>query len=555
MHQRTFITIGIALLLAGCQGQQTSAPHTEGDISRKAADLPPPITRTKSDTVVVDLVTKEVVSELAPGVTYEYWTYNGTVPGPFLRVREGDTVEVHLTHALHEDDHGDEHGALPFALTAFPFAHAHGDDMDDSHEEEMDDPHGADAEDDHAAAGHGTHSIDLHAVIGPGGGATLMQVKSGETKVFRFTASRPGLYVYHCASPHIPTHVANGMYGLILVEPKGGLPPVDREYYVVQGEFYTAGAVGEKGHQTFSKEKMLREQPEYVVFNGRKGALTGDGALRAKTGEKIRLFLGVGSHVAANFHVIGGVLDRLYPEGDLLSPPHRNVQTTVIPPGGAAMVELTLEVPGTYLLVDHSLTRAIDRGAVGELVVEGPARPDLLSAINPDPTHTHADFAVYISGRRLDFSDPKYMEEEGGEHEHDEHGHDHSTMHMHGGAGGVIHRHKPGQTFGNFFTSIGFTLTPFCLTTDSGDATCNGGGKSWRMVVNGKETAVNPGYVFADGDAILLTYGADDAAVEQQLWETGSDACLYSKTCPERGDPPTENCVADPSVPCSAPGL
>jgi nitrite reductase (NO-forming) len=209
----------------------------------------------------------------------------------------------------------------------------------------------------------------------------LTQATDGDTKKFSFKAMRPGIYVYHCASPHIPTHIANGMYGMILVEPKAGLPKVDREYYIMQGEFYTTGKNGEKGLQGFSKDKMDMEHPEYVVFNGRVGSLTGDRALKAKTGETVRVFFGVGTFLPSNFHVIGGIPDRLYPEGDIVSPPHRNVQTTLVPAGGAAMMEMKLEVPGKFLLVDHALPRAVDKGALGELVVEGADRPDIIRTI------------------------------------------------------------------------------------------------------------------------------------------------------------------------------
>lgn len=346
--------------------QQTwkpALPVTSSDISRKASDVPPPVARSENQRVVVELETKEVVAEIAPGATYEYWTYNGTVPGPFVRAKEGDTVEIRLKHV-----HGDEHGMLDeshsFSVDAFPISNAL-----------------ADAGEVHGEGGHGTHSIDLHAVEGPGGGSVLTQVKPNMERAFQFKATRPGIYVYHCASAHIPTHVANGMYGLILVEPKEGLPPVDREFYVMQGEFYTTGTFGEKGHQAFSVEKMKQERPEYFVFNGRAGSLTGERALKANVGETIRLFFGVGSHIPSYFHIIGGVLDRLYPEGDILSAPHRNVQTTVVPPGGAMMAEFTLEAPGKYLLVDHSLSRAIDKGAIGEIVVEGPERPEIFGAV------------------------------------------------------------------------------------------------------------------------------------------------------------------------------
>lgn len=345
---------------------------TSKEIGIKADDIPAPISRKENSTVVIELQAKEETAELAPGVTYEYWTYNGTVPGPFIRVKEGDTVEIKLTHL--EDGH--EHMGLLdgsfFAVDSFPIqiAYAHGNE-DDGHSPTSH----------HEEAGHAKHSIDLHAVEGPGGGSVLTQVSSGETKTFQFKATRPGIYVYHCASPHIPTHVANGMYGMILVEPKNGLSKVDHEYYVMQGELYTNGKFGEKGHQGFSLEKLQNENPEYFVFNGRVGSLTGERALHAKVGETIRLFFGVGTQIASNFHVIGAILDKLYPEGDIISPPHRNVQTTIVPPGGAMMTEFKLEVPGKYLLVDHSLTRSIDKGALGEIIVEGEDQPEIFKSL------------------------------------------------------------------------------------------------------------------------------------------------------------------------------
>ncbi len=321
--------------------ETAAAPKIDTDeIGRRADDLPPPLNRAQAQLVSVDLYTDEQVAEIMPEVTYQYWTYNGKVPGPFIRARAGDQVEIHLSHgkpgAVHQGHN--EHSSA-----------------------------------EHAAAGHSAHSIDLHAVVGPGGGAHLMQVGQGEDKSFSFKATHPGLYVYHCASPHVPTHIANGMYGMILVEPVEGLAKVDREFYVMQGDFYTNGKYGDKGHQSFSKEKLLAEHPEYFLFNGRVNSLSGDRALKAKVGEKIRLFVGVGSHVAANFHIIGAIFDRVYPDGVILNPPLQNVQTTIIAPGSAVMIEFTAEVPGKYLLVDHSLTRAIDKGALAELVIEGSA--------------------------------------------------------------------------------------------------------------------------------------------------------------------------------------
>ncbi len=327
---------------------ESTAQSGIDEIGRRADDLPAPLSRTKPQLVSIDLYTDELVAEMMPGVTYQYWTYNGKVPGPFIRARAGDQVEIRLNHGK------------PGAAGEAHSEHTSGQ---------------------HAAAGHSAHSIDLHAVVGPGGGAPLMQVEQGEQKSFRFKATHPGIYVYHCASPHVPTHIANGMYGMILVEPEQGLAKVDREFYVMQGDFYTSGKYGDKGLQAFSKDKMLAEKPEYFLFNGRVNSLSGDRALTAKVGEKIRLFVGVGSHVAANFHIIGGIFDSLYPEGAIMNPPLKNVQTTVIAPGSAVMIEFTAEVPGKYLLVDHSLTRAIDKGALAELVIEGSAQPELYQQV------------------------------------------------------------------------------------------------------------------------------------------------------------------------------
>jgi nitrite reductase (NO-forming) len=380
MNRLLTLTLGAFTAFASVTAAHEPAPAEQPgaayDISHRANDLPGPVTRKENQRVVVELQAKEVVAELAKGVTYEYWAFNGTVPGPLIRVKEGDTVEVRLTHSMEGHHHGAHEHQHSFSVDSLlPLSRAL------AHEHEEEDPHSPTAAE-HMKAGHGTHSIDLHAVEGPGGGAMLTQTPPGETRAFQFKATRPGIFIYHCASPHIPTHIANGLYGMILVEPKEGLPPVDREYYVMQGELYTKGKFGETGLQPFSLEKLLQERPEYFVFNGRVGALTGDHALKARVGETIRIFFGVGTHIASNFHIIGGILDRLYQEGDVVSPPRRNVQTTVVPPGGAMIAELKLEVPGKYLLVDHSLSRAIDKGAVGEIVVEGPEHPEIFNKVD-----------------------------------------------------------------------------------------------------------------------------------------------------------------------------
>ena len=301
--------------------------------------VPPPIDRSGPARVLVVLETTEAKGRLADGVEYTFWTFGGTVPGPFLRVRAGDTVEVRLTNAK---------------------------------------------------ASKLMHSIDLHAVTGSGGGAVMTQVLPGETGAFEWKALNPGLYVYHCATPHVPAHIANGMYGLILVEPERGLPAVDREYYVMQGEVYTRGRTLEGGHQAYDAEKTRDERPEYVVFNGRMGALTGQSALVAKAGETVRLFVGNGGpNLISSFHVIGEIFDRVYPEAGLGGEVRKNVQTTLVPAGGAAIVEMKVDLPGRFLLVDHSISRAMDKGALGALVVSGEERPDIFKSLTPEIAARH----------------------------------------------------------------------------------------------------------------------------------------------------------------------
>lgn len=291
--------------------------------------VPPAVGDRAAKKVVVNLETTEVEGELADGVTYKFWTFNNTVPGTFIRVRVGDEVELHLKNA--------SNSVMP-------------------------------------------HNIDLHAVNGPGGGAEATNVAPGKEAVFNFKALNPGLYVYHCAAAPVPQHIANGMYGLILVEPEGGLPKVDREYYIMQGEFYTAGKTDEKGLQAFDQEKGVDEKPTYVVFNGKKNALMGKNMLEAKVGETVRLYVGnAGPNLVSSFHVIGEIFDRVHIEGG--SKINENVQTTVIPAGGAAIVEFKVEEPGEYVLVDHSIFRAFHKGAIGKLKVTGEKNPAIYNKV------------------------------------------------------------------------------------------------------------------------------------------------------------------------------
>ena len=329
--------------LAGMKGQFLVTPRppaqtvVEAIISREATDLPQPIGPRAPQTVRVDLITVELEGRLAEGATFGYWTFNGKVPGPFLRVRVGDTVEVHVKNA---------------------------------------------------ADSSMIHSVDFHAATGPGGGAAATQVDPGHEKTVKFKALVPGIYVYHCATPMVAHHIANGMYGLILVEPEGGLPPIDHEFYVMQGEIYTEAAFGQRGSQDFSVEKLLHERPEYFVFNGSVGALSKLHPMKAKVGETVRIFFGVGGpNYTSSFHVIGEIFDRVYSFGDLQSPPARGVQTVTVPPGGATIVEFKLDVPGNYILVDHALSR-LERGLVGILQVEGQPNLEIFEGkIEPGSGH------------------------------------------------------------------------------------------------------------------------------------------------------------------------
>lgn len=312
--------LGIATLQPA---QATDAPN----VARDPADVPPPITRTAPTTVQVTLTAREVTAELADGTTYAFWTFDGTVPGPMVRVMEGDTVEFTLVNDLSSVN---------------------------------------------------GHNIDFHAVNGPGGGAEVTNVAPGETATFTWKALHAGAFVYHCAFPPPMHHIAQGMYGAIVVEPVGGLPPVDREFYIMQGDWYTAGRLGNQGHQTFSNEKALAELPEYYTFNGHVQALTELYPLQAETGETVRVFFGVGGpNKGSNFHIIGEVFDRVYSGSDETFT--ANEEAWYVPPGSVSTFEMFLDVPGSYTIVDHALYR-VQKGAVGVLQVSGDPDPTVFDA-------------------------------------------------------------------------------------------------------------------------------------------------------------------------------
>jgi nitrite reductase (NO-forming) len=312
------VPVQAATALDGDLGPPTGEPiHA---VLTSPPDVPPPVHRNHPAKVIVELEVREVEKEISEGVRYTFWTFGGTVPGSFIRLRQGDTVEFHLKN--HPDN------KMP-------------------------------------------HNIDLHGVIGPGGGAASSFTAPGHESQFTFKALHQGIYVYHCATSPVGMHMANGMYGLMLVEPPEGLKPVDHEYYVMQGDFYTVGKYREKGLQAFDMQKAIDEKPTYVLFNGSEGSLVGDNALAAKVGEKVRLFVGNGGpNLVSSFHVIGEIFDKVWFEGG--SRFQENVQTTLIPAGGAAIAEFHTVVPGSFVMVDHSIFRAFNKGALAILKVSGP---------------------------------------------------------------------------------------------------------------------------------------------------------------------------------------
>lgn len=328
------ILLASSMLITACQSGNTSTETKKDYLAKKSFDViqgeeeavlteppmvPPPIDRDYATKVIVKLETQEKEMELSDGVKFDYWTFGGTVPGKFIRVREGDLIEFHLMN--------NPENKMP-------------------------------------------HNIDIHAVTGPGGGATSSFTAPGHESIFEFTAMNPGLYMYYCATSPVGMHVSHGMYGLMLVEPKEGLPAVDREYYVVQSEFYTKGEFGDQGMQKFDMSKALAENPDYVVFNGAVGALSGEKSLKADVGETVRIFFGnAGPNKTSSFHIVGEIFDNVYQEAGVAT--NHNVSTTMVPVGGAAIVEFRTDVPGSYKLIDHSFFRAFNKGAMADLEVSG----------------------------------------------------------------------------------------------------------------------------------------------------------------------------------------
>jgi len=343
-----------ALAVAGCLGGDTQENSEEDEpaadddglpaakdvdvdrIARDPTDIPEPVDWDEPREHDITVRTERVTAEIEPGVTFDYMTFEGQVPGPMVRVRRGD--RVNLTFEVPEDLN--------------------------------------------AAA----HNMDFHAVYGPGGGADATTIAPGDDPTqISFTADYAGVFIYHCAIPNMDQHISAGMFGSILVEPEDGLPEVDTEYYLGQHEIYTDGDLGEEGHHGFDFDAMLKEEPTYVVFNGQAYGFTPDGGvpMEANTGETARVyFANGGPNLLSSWHAIGNVWSRFYRDGDLLTDPDLNVETAPVAPGTTAAAEMEFPVPGPVKIVDHALTRAARRGALGVVDVSGESTRDIY---DPDP--------------------------------------------------------------------------------------------------------------------------------------------------------------------------
>ena len=288
--------------------QELAAAHKAYD-----ATMPPIL---GGDVVKVHMTLKDMVVEIAPGVRYNTWAFDGHgAPGPVVHVREGQTVEMTLTNG----------GAIP-------------------------------------------HSIDFHAArIAPN--VAFRDVAPGKSFTFRFRANDPGVFMYHCGTKPVLAHIANGMYGAIVVEPKAGLPKVDNEYVLVASEWYLSGD-GIEEPASLNMDKARAMMPDWTTFNGYANQYVNH-PLTADPGETTRFWVvAAGPTLDTNFHVVGTILDRAWVNQDMTRP-QKGVQTVLVPAGGGAVFDVKVDDPGLYPFVSHAFAH-VDLGQVGLLKVGNP---------------------------------------------------------------------------------------------------------------------------------------------------------------------------------------
>jgi nitrite reductase (NO-forming) len=267
-----------------------------------------------SDLVNVHMTLKDMVVEVAPGVKYNTWAFDGHgAPGPVVHVRQGQTVEMTLTNG----------GSIP-------------------------------------------HSIDFHAArIAPN--VAFTDVAPGDSFTFRFKADDPGVYMYHCGTKPVLAHIANGMYGAIVVDPAKPLPKADREYVLVASEWYMDGD-GIAKPASLNMDKARAMAPDWTTFNGYANQYVTH-PLTAKSGENVRFYVvAAGPTLETAFHVVGTIFNRAWVNADVTNPPQNGVQTVSVPPGGGGVFDVRIDKPGLYPFVSHAFAH-VDLGQVGLLQV------------------------------------------------------------------------------------------------------------------------------------------------------------------------------------------
>ena len=306
-----------------------SAQRHSGEfaVGRSLSDVPdvPPLDSAPIKTIQLDVVDR--VIDLAPGVRFSAWTFGGRVPGPVVHARVGDRIRFSMTNRSDETVPGAPSFAMPMM-----------------------------------------HSMDFHAaMVSPQD--KYRSIAPGQTIAFEFQLNYPGVFMYHCGTPMILEHIASGMYGMLVVEPRGGYPTrVDRQYAVVQSEFYTkldpdGRKVDGQPLYVLDTQKVRTKESTYTVFNGVYNGMV-DHPLVATPGERVRLFvLNVGPSNTSSFHVVGAIFDRVWIDGNPDNQ-FRGMQTVLLPSAGSAIVEFRVPEKGQYIMVDHHFANA-SQGAIG----------------------------------------------------------------------------------------------------------------------------------------------------------------------------------------------
>ena len=353
------LPLALALALAACDPKPASRPDPYDPAKMDLKPLPAKVTAQRhtgafsegsalsagpevkpldpSPVKTIRLDTTHKIIELAPGVKYSAWTFGDQVPGPIIRARVGDKIRFSMTNRSDE--------AVPgVQLMAAPMM----------------------------------HSMDFHAaMVSPQD--KYRSIAPGQTIEFEFTLNYPGVFMYHCGTPMILEHIASGMYGALIVEPRAGYPTkADHEYMVIQSEFYAkAPPKGSKSDvYTLDGDAVRAARPNYTVFNGRYNGMV-DSPLAAKPGERVRLFvLNVGPSKTSSFHVVGTIFDRVWIDGNPDNQ-FRGMQTVLLGSSSSAIVEFVIPEAGSYIMVDHHFANA-SQGAIGLISTEvKPPRTEL----------------------------------------------------------------------------------------------------------------------------------------------------------------------------------